>query len=211
MGIELLYQELTSKIDSLKNELDTSERRKEVISIIMSLKPIESLEEGYHYVTTDMNISREGINDFINLLSPNEYLKGHNSDAGPLASPLQERKFDYYYLTLGIGIGLELKFCETKTKGFPEDIKETSLSINAYIDSQDLGIIVTREKSGWPRIQIFDQDDCVNFAANTTEEYLKFDNQRLNEALTPISVEDLFSRFLGGLQVQDDVMKKQKI
>lgn len=209
MDIELLYQELTNKIDGLKNELDNCERQKEVISIIMSLKPIESLEEGYHSVTTDMNISREGINDFINLLSPNEYLKGHSSGGnGFFNSPLKEHKFDYYYLTLGIGIGLELKFCETK--GFPEDIKETSLSISAYIDSQDLGIIVALEKSGWARIQIFDQDDCVNFESNTITEYLRFNNRRLNEVLTPISTEDLFSRFLDGLQVQDDVMKKQK-
>ena len=211
MNVELLYQELTSKIDGLKDELDTCERQKEVISIIMSLKPIGSFEKGYHYVAENMNISRDGINDFINLLSSNEYLKGHNICAGPFGSSLQERKFDYYFLTLGIGIGLELKFCENKTKGFPEDINETSLSINAYIDSQDLGIVVTREKSGWSRIQIFDQDDCVNFESNTTDEYLKYNNQKLNEALTPISVEDLFSRFLDGLQVQDDVMKKQKI
>lgn len=210
MDIELLYQELTSKIDGLKKELDTCERQKEVISIIMSLKPIESLKEGYHYVAENMNISRDGINDFIHLLSPNEYLKGFSSGGnGFFNSPLKEHKFDYYYLTLGIGIGLELEFCETKTIG--KDIKDTSLSINAYIDSQDLGISVSLAKSGWARIQIFDQDDCVSFESNTGNEYLRFNNRRLNEVLTPISVEDLSSRFFDGLQVQDDVMKKQKI
>ncbi len=204
MEIEDLEQELTKRINSLKTELDISIRQKEVLSVIGSLKSINNSRRGYNGIEPAINISRESFNDFISLLSPDEYLKGYSSGGRNFFDGHSEKYiFDKYYLSLGPGVVLELSFCETEINGYSNSIKESELFISSFTDSQDLFIKVDSETYGFPVIEILDQNGKSVFQSNTTDEYLKFANQGLNEALRPILVEDLTSRFLNPLQIEE--------
>ncbi len=188
----------------MENELDISIRQKEVLSVIASLKSVNNSRRGYNGIGPVINISRESFNDFISLLSPDEYLKGYSSGGRDIFGEHPEKYiFDNYYLSLGLGVVLELSFCETEIKGYPNSIKESALFITSFTDSQDLFIKVDSETYGFPVIEILDQNGKSVFHSNTTNEYLKFANQGLNEALRPLSVEELTSRFLDSLQIEE--------
>lgn len=188
----------------MENELDISIRQKEVLSVIASLKSVNNSRRGYNGIGPVINISRESFNDFISLLSPDEYLKGYRSGGRDILGEHSEKYiFDNYYLSLGLGVVLELSFCETEIEGYPDSIKESALFITSFTDSQDLFIKVDSETYGFPVIEILDQNGKSVFHSNTTNEYLKFANQGLNEALRPLSVEELTSRFLDPLQIEE--------
>ena len=161
----------------------------------MSLESINSLNQGYNNLIIDMAVSKKGMDEFIKLLNPCEYLKGYNNGGNATSSthPI-EYNYDIYYLALGEGIVLELTFCESKTDGFKEPIKEIHLSIRAYVTLDKLFIKVNKN-SGCPILEILNQKGNSIFDANTTKEYLDFNNLMLNDVLKYLSVEDLVNRF----------------
>lgn len=208
MDIDILSQELTEKISSLQTELDNYKRQKEIITIIKYLKSIKNIKLGYHTVMArhyaDLDISRECMNDFINLFDSSEYLKGYSNGGSSFLGQPKETKFDIYYLTLGVGTVLELTFSETIIKGVATPIKGSRLTIRTFADSQDLSVKVNDKAYGWPIIEILNKDGEEVFSSNTTPEYLEFNNKKLSEALVPISVDDLDNRFLSILQKQEE-------
>lgn len=205
METEIFNQELTKKMNSLQAELGICKRQKEVISIIKSLKSIGNLSTGYNVVMDGLKISSEGITDFISLLDSSEYLKGYSSGGNDIFGAYPKKhKYDVYYLTLCPSIVLELKFRETEIMEHTKPIKESDLTILAFADLQDLSIKVDEHTYGWPRIEILRQNGNGVFNSNTTHEYLRFNNQKLGEALVPISVDDLANRFFDVLQNQEE-------
>ena len=158
----------------MENELDISIRQKEVLSVIASLKSVNNSRRGYNGIGPVINISRESFNDFISLLSPDEYLKGYSSGGRDIFGEHPEKYiFDNYYLSLGLGVVLELSFCETEIKGYPNSIKESALFITSFTDSQDLFIKVDSENHEVriPNVQfeILDKDMNVIETLTTDE------------------------------------------
>lgn len=191
--LDILNQELSEKMVSLQTKLDNCKIQKEVASIIRSLKDAVIPRPGFTCLL-DLNVSRDGFFAFIGLLNSDEYLRGFTSGGKDIFGehPIFH-KYDKYYLTLGPGIVLELSFCETEMRIHNNSIKESELIIISYQNSQNLNIRAVGEEV--PTLEILTQDGSRIFDSITTEEFLTFNGKQLNEAVIPISFDDLTNRF----------------
>lgn len=212
-GIEVLNQELTERINTLQTELDNNKRQKVAVSIIKSLKSAENLNPGYNLVMNaendNLEVSPEGIATFVDLLDSSEYIKGHNTGGNDfLGEHPREHTYDVYYLTMGPGILLEFTFRQTEIKGYAEEIKSYDLTIRSYNDSEDLSVKAD-SKHGWPTVDFLRQNGTSVFESPTFEETLALNGKKLNDALVPVSPEDLANRFLNVINVQKENNMRQ--
>lgn len=199
-----LDQELGEKIEKLQTARANCQSLKTAISIIASLKSAETSIRGITSAFTrilnseldGLSVTREGFDTFIRLLNTDEYIRGYERGGNDIFGPHpREHKLDVYYLTLGQGIVLEVRFRETTIQNSQEPV-QTALNILAYTDSQDLTVSVDSESYRWPVINVLRQDGIGIFKSNAAEEYTSLNSQKLNDAITPISADTLAERFL---------------
>ena len=216
--MELIKKELDIQISSLQVRLMTAKKQKEVLEIIDSLKSVQNSTLGYNTIIYNQNISREGMEEFISLLDSSEYLIG-TSSGGHFYDDKRKREdvYNNYYLTLGQGTLMILKFVERQYSGYDEldeivdNMKESTVSCRVYKSQEEIYVKLTDglgEKFKFLNCVKQDGDNIEYSPTYKISEYTLFNNKKLSEVLTPVFIDDLANRYFNKLQQLNE--QKQK-
>lgn len=216
--MELIKKELDIQISSLQARLTTVKKQKEVLEIIDSLKSVYNSTLGYNTIIYNQNISREGMEEFISLLDSSEYLIG-TSSGGHFYDDKRKREdvYNNYYLTLGQGTLMILKFVERQYSGYDEldeivdNMKESTVSCRVYKSQEEIYVKLTDGLGEKFKFLNFVKQDGDNIEYSPTykiSEYTLFNNKKLSEVLTPVFIDDLANRYFNKLQQLNE--QKQK-
>lgn len=208
--MELIKKELDIQISSLEARLTTAKKQKEVLEIIDSLKSVYNSTLGYKTIFFDQNISREGMDEFISLLDSSEYLIG-TSTGGNFYSNKGKKEHVYYkyYLTLGQGTLMTLTFRESQYSGYEgiskkitDKMKESAISCKVYKSQEEIYVKLTDGYVDKYKFLSFVKQDGDNIEYGPTcnfSEYMLFNNKKLSEVLTPVSIDNLANRYFDKL------------
>ena len=207
--MELIKKELDIQIRSLEARLTTAKKQKEVLEIIDSLKSVYNSTLGYKTIFFDQNISREGMDEFISLLDSSEYLIG-TSTGGNFYSNKGKKEHVYYkyYLTLGQGTLMKLTFRESQYSGYEgiskkitDKMKESAISCKVYKSQEEIYVKLTDAYDKYKFLSFVKQDDDIIEYSPTynISEYMLFNNKKLSEVLTPVSIDNLANRYFDKL------------
>lgn len=216
--MELIKKELDIQISSLQARLMTAKKQKEVLEIIDSLKSVQNSTLGYNTIIYNQNISREGMEEFISLLDSSEYLIG-TSFGGHFYDDKRKREdvYNNYYLTLGQGTLMILKFVERQYSGYDEldeivdNMKESTVSCRVYKSQEEIYVKLTDGLGEKFKFLNFVKQDGDNIEYSPTykiSEYTLFNNKKLSEVLIPVFIDDLANRYFNKLQQLNE--QKQK-
>lgn len=216
--MELIKKELDIQISSLQARLMTAKKQKEVLEIIDSLKSVQNSTLGYNTIIYNQNISREGMEEFISLLDSSEYLIG-TSSGGHFYDDKRKREdvYNNYYLTLGQGTLMILKFVERQYSGYDEldeivdNMKESTVSCRVYKSQEEIYVKLTDGLGEKFKFLNFVKQDGDNIEYSPTykiSEYTLFNNKKLSEVLIPVFIDDLANRYFNKLQQLNE--QKQK-
>lgn len=187
------------KVKDLINHNDNLE--KEVLDIINGLSTLENEPTvGYNTVITSLEVSKEGMDKFIELLENGEYIKAYSSnDDEELKTSVH--KSEKYYLTFGKGILLEIEFIESKH----QDSKDSHISAKMYVNLKDFTIKITHESSGFKSLRfIHANGDRIFGISEIKDSYVEFCNNKLvSEVIFPTSITELENRFINKLENKD--------